>query len=163
MAWLNFIRPLGISMTIDAASDWCVVTALMYSTYPRPFPNILTARRVLSAVGIDASFESLHDYARLLSAVGDRLSGNLAEEKKGGKLMNLWVTIKVEYEGEINTSSVTMVSVKSVDPERLCPDCLKQQILASLLARRDLAVIVEDDECRYHRTAEERRETGNGQ
>lgn len=69
---------------------------------------------------------------------------------------NLWVTIRVEYEGEINTSSVAMVSVKSVNTERLCPDCLKQQILASLLAKGDLAVIVEDDECRYHRTGDRR-------
>src|SRR5262249_39204346 len=79
-----------------------------------------------------------------------------ASKKEETMPMSLWVTIRVEYEGEINTSSVAMVSVKSVNTERLCPDCLKQQILASLLAKGDLAVIVEDDECRYHRTGDRR-------
>jgi hypothetical protein len=67
----------------------------------------------------------------------------------------------VEYEGEINTSTVAMVSVKSDDPAKLCPDCLKKQILDALLLRTDLgSVTVEINEHPYHWTPEGNRGRG---
>jgi len=57
---------------------------------------------------------------------------------------NLWLTIRVEYEGEINTSTTAMLSVTSDDPAKLCPDCLKEQILDALLLRTDLRSVTVD-------------------
>ena len=75
--------------------------------------------------------------------------------------MDLKVTIKIEYQGDPQSATVAVASVNSAhSPEGPCPDCLKQEILDALLARSDLTVTVEDNECRYHWTAEERREHG---
>src|SRR5262245_21826091 len=73
VAWLNFIRPLGITITIAAAADWCVITGVICQAYPGSFPDMATARRMLRDAGIDVSVGALRDYARLMDAVGERL------------------------------------------------------------------------------------------
>jgi hypothetical protein len=74
---------------------------------------------------------------------------------------NLWITIRVEFEGEINTSTTAMMSVTSEDPAKLCPDCLKDQILDALLLRTDLgSITVEINEHPYHWTPEGNSERG---
>src|SRR5262245_22476979 len=82
-ALLNFIRPLSITMTIDAAADCCGITSVLAVAYPDSFPDLPTARSMLRGAGIDASVAALRDYARFMAAVGERL-GNLADDRKDG-------------------------------------------------------------------------------
>jgi hypothetical protein len=66
LAWLAFVRPLGIVLTIPAAADFCVILAAIYATGSDKFPAPgADARRSLRAAGIDANVKALRDYARI--------------------------------------------------------------------------------------------------
>jgi hypothetical protein len=75
---------------------------------------------------------------------------------------DLKFTIKIEYENGPESATVAVATINSANPgpegEGPCPDCLKQQILGALLSRSDLKITVEENEYRYHLTAEERQE-----